>query len=198
MKQRLLFIIFVLLVLFMWFNRTETGSYRPGIVASNMPVQQDLDVQEQVKKDDYVLTKLAKFDIEARVLAREDYSYGRESDLSPVDLALGWGRMSDVSVLSKISISQSGRFYYWRTDNFPIPRQEIETHSANMHMIPANDEVADLLDDVRQGDVVQLSGSLVKAAASDGWIWRSSLTRNDTGAGACELILVDRVTIAKR
>ena len=39
----------------------------------------------------------------------------RESDLAPVDLALGWGRMSDEAILKDIQISQSGRFYFWHT-----------------------------------------------------------------------------------
>ena len=29
--------------------------------------------------------------------------------------------------------------------------------------------------------------------APDGWRWRSSLTREDTGAGACELVWVERI-----
>jgi hypothetical protein len=30
----------------------------------------------------------------------------------------------------------------------------------------------------------------VVRSGRDGWRWRSSLTRNDTGAGACEVIFV--------
>jgi hypothetical protein len=74
-------------------------------------------------------------------LSSERYSLGREADLSPVDLALGWGKMSDEAVLSKINITQSNRFYYWHVDAFPIPRREIEINSANMHMIPADDRI---------------------------------------------------------
>lgn len=196
--QRILIILIVLLVGFMWLSKEDAGTYAPGIVAPNIPVQQSLDQPEQVLLDNYTLTKLATFDIEARVLGREDYRFDRGAELSPIDLAMGWGRMSDERVLSQINISQSGRFYYWRTDAFPIPRNEIETHSANMHLIPANDAVADTLEEVREGDVVQLSGSLVQASSPDGWVWRSSLTRNDTGAGACELILVEQATITQR
>ena len=34
------------------------------------------------------------------------------------------------------------------------------------------------------------SGSLVRIKAKDGWYWNTSLTRNDTGAHACEVIWV--------
>jgi hypothetical protein len=44
---------------------------------------------------------------------------------------------------------------------------------------------------VRAGDQIRLRGYLVRVAASDGWQWRSSLTRDDTGAGACELVLLE-------
>src|SRR3546814_10278228 len=60
------------------------------------------------------LQPLAGFSIDARVLSREDYSTGREADLSPTDLALGWQEMADDAVLSRLDISQSGRWYRYR------------------------------------------------------------------------------------
>jgi hypothetical protein len=113
----------------------------------------------------------------------------------PLDLAMGWGRMSDSDVLQHIDISQSGRFYYWHVQEFPIPRREIETSSANMHMIPADADVKNQLEQVRTGEVVHLEGFLVDASRPGGWHWNTSLTRDDTGAGACELIYVERVDV---
>jgi hypothetical protein len=55
------------------------------------------------------LKPLAGFSIQARVLSGEDYRMGREADLSPTDLALGWNRMAEDEVQSKLSISQSVR-----------------------------------------------------------------------------------------
>jgi hypothetical protein len=47
------------------------------------------------------------------------------------------------------------------------------------------------LKSVRVGQIVQLTGNLVEVEQiKDHWIWRSSLTRNDSGNGACELIFV--------
>ena len=61
-------------------------------------------------------------------------------------------------------------------------------------MLPANDEVARALRAVRKDDTVRIDGWLVQAEAADGWRWRSSTTREDTGAGACELVYVCRIT----
>lgn len=168
----------------------------PGVLAAEVPVQVDLDRGAQLQRSDTTLTTRAHFDITARVLSRKDYSWGADANLVPLDLALGWGRMSDSDVLAKIDITQSGRFYYWHVDAFPIPRREIETSSANMHMIPADADVKRQLEQIRPGQVVHIEGFLVDASRADGWHWNTSLTRDDTGAGACELIYVESVGMA--
>jgi hypothetical protein len=141
----------------------------------------------------YQITPLEKFDFEARVLRTEHYSMDRESQLSPVDVALGWGPMATTAVADRVEITQSNRFYYWHVKEFPIPRREIEINSANMHMVPANAEVERTLRSLRSGQRVTFSGYLIEARANDGWRWKSSLTREDTGAGACELVWVDKM-----
>lgn len=141
--------------------------------------------------DNANLRPLAGFSIEARVLGREDYRMGREADYSPTDLALGWGRMTEDAVLSQLDISQGGRWYRYRWSNAPpIPVGEIVRSSANMHLIPADDAVAAALRRIERGQRVRIDGWLVEVNSGDGWRWRSSLTREDSGGGACELIYV--------
>ncbi|MFO1372469.1 MAG: hypothetical protein U1F42_08760 [Candidatus Competibacteraceae bacterium] len=168
----------------------------PGVLVPAEPTQRALaESAPTFEKDRYHLKSLAEFVIEARVLARNDYWFDAGADLAPVDLALGWGRMSDSAVLAQIAIQQRQRFYYWSTTTFPIPRREIETHSANLHLIPATRVVATQLKAVRPGHIITLSGYLVEAQRDDGWRWRSSLTREDIGNGSCELLWVETVTV---
>jgi hypothetical protein len=168
-------------------------SHPPGVLAAAEPRQEAIHgAPPALIKPGYKITALASFDTTARVILAEHYRFDREADLAPVDLALGWGRLSDTSVLDQLSFSQDHRFYYYRWHAAPpVPVTEIVTHSANMHMIPANDAVAKRLSRVRAGSLVRFSGYLVKVEAPDGWAWVSSLTRDDTGAGACELVWVD-------
>jgi hypothetical protein len=128
------------------------------------------------------------------VLAREPYHFDSLSDLIPEDLALGWGPMSDSRVLKTLEISQGNRFYYWRpTAATTIARDSIIAHSANTHVIPQNPAIAHQLERLRPGEVVTLSGELVDGTRNDGsWI-KTSLVRNDTGPGACEVMLVTEV-----
>lgn len=165
--------------------------YPPGMLAPNDPVQTNVGDVPLLSKGDYVIEPLARFEVEARVLSRKRYRSGREADLSPIDLALGWGPMSDQAVLDHLDISQARRFYFWRAARLPIPQRDISLHSANMHLIPANEEVRDALLNVRTGEIVQFSGYLVQVRGNDGFRWRSSMKRTDVGNGACELVWVE-------
>lgn len=172
----------------------------PGVRSGEAPLQTEVPPSlRRFDKNDYALTPLAGFSIQARVLSREDYRLGREADLSPTDLALGWGRMREDAVLAGLSLSQSGRWYRYRwQDAPPMPVDEIIRSSANMHMIPADETVAAALRRVRRDQTVRIDGWLVQADAPDGWRWRSSLTREDSGGGACELVYVCRIESSPR
>jgi len=164
----------------------------PGVLAPDQPAQENYDpLPPAFDHEGYAIQPLARFSLVARVLSRSDYHLDRMSGLIPTDLALGWGAMSDTAVLRLLRIEQSDRFYFWSAAEFPVPRREIETHSANMHLIPADDAVRRVLRGVRPGALIQLSGQLVEVHSPKGWTIRSSLTRDDTGAGACEVVWVE-------
>lgn len=179
---------------FTW--RDRPINHPPGIVAPQQPLQETLaEAVPDLEKNGYHIKPLAHFEVEARVLLKKGYRFDRGADVSPLDLTLGWGRMSDTAVLEQLDMSQGGRFYTWRAAVFPIPRQEIETHSANMHMIPATEAIEHRLQGVRPGNIVKVSGYLVEVRGDDGSHWRSSLTRDDTGNGACELVWVEDLRV---
>ena len=192
-KWVVVLIVIVLALLALHWSRQRPVVPAAGVIAPDAPTQEDIGNGATVQRGDVALVMRARFELTARVLSREDYRFDAGASLAPMDLALGWGPMSDSSVLAKISISQSHRFYYWRVDDFPIPPRDIETSSANMHMIPADDTVRRALERVEPGQVIHLQGFLVDASRPDGWRWRTSMTRNDTGNGACELVFVEAV-----
>lgn len=146
----------------------------------------------------YQLRPLADFALRARVLSRENYFADAGADLSPLDLALGWGRMADPAVYEPLNISQGGRWYRysWR-DQPPIPPQEIIESSANMHLIAATPAVERALKNARKGAYIRITGKLVEATRPDGWRWTSSLTRTDSGARACELVFVESAEVER-
>ncbi|MFI5371150.1 MAG: hypothetical protein ACHQ52_06285 [Candidatus Eisenbacteria bacterium] len=166
-----------------------------GRLAPETPIQEEIADRAPIGFRGYTLVPLARFHATARVLGAQRYRFDREAALAPVDLALGWGPMSDSEVLSDLSITQMARYYMWSGHPLPLEPDQIVAHSANVHMIPRDDDVRRTLLRVRRDDVVRFAGSLVRAEASDGWSWTSSLSRHDRGGGSCELVLVDSLSV---
>src|SRR5215831_19710584 len=192
----ILLIALVTAALWHGFNRWQLRPVHPvdGSIAPDEPRQTELEAAPVTTLGRWRLTPRAHYDITARILGREDYQFDALSDLIPEDLALGWGPMSDNRVLQAFEITQGARFYSWRPkQTLPIPRQAVIEHSANTHVIPADAVVARQLKRLRVGQVVRLSGYLVNGLRDDGAHINSSLTRSDSGAGSCEVMLVEQV-----
>lgn len=165
----------------------------PGILVAEEPRQRDIDSGTRpFEHDDYEISPIATFHVRARLLGSKRYTSDRESDLSPIDFAIGWGPMSDTAVLDHLELSQRVRYFTLRWEALPLPEEEMFGHATNMHLIPADDTVRQALDRMRVGEIIELDGYLVQVKAADGWSWRSSLSRTDRGAGACELMWVER------
>ena len=142
------------------------------------------------------LQPLAGFSVDARVLSSHTYDDDREAEFAPIDLALGWGRMRDADVLAMLQVGQKNRWYFTRWDRSPpIPISQVRRESANMHMIPANRDIAAALAAIKPGQRVRIDGWLVEVQTKDGWRWRSSTTRDDHGPGGCEVIQVCSVAV---
>lgn len=197
MRARGLFVISAFALAYLLATQVETRPiiHPDGVLVKRAPVQIAVE-PSQFSVDGYQLTRKAEFRISARVLSKEGYFMGREADLSPVDLALGWGPMSDQDILDRLDISQSGRWYRFSYGgHLPISDQEIIRSSSNMHMIPAGKSVEKILDSLREGNLVRLTGFLVDVDHDSGWAWRTSMSREDTGAGACEIFYVESALV---
>jgi hypothetical protein len=179
----------VVLGVYHWYSNRELPQ-APGVLVSDEPWQEDIDAAQGIERQGFRLVPRADFSATVRVLRREEYSRGPLADLVPTDFAVGWGPMSDSAVLADIEISQANRFYYWRTEHWPIERREIERHSANWHLIAADDSVRKVLGKLRSGSLVELRGRLVDIEGKEVGM-RTSLRRDDTGAGACEILLAE-------
>lgn len=181
-------------------NCTANSGYKypmGKLMAPDQPIQKDLKKKNQKtwNRDGYLIKALAEFEITARVIIAERYWSDREADLSPVDLTLAWGPASDTAVLSQFEFYKLHRYYRYEWDSPGAPSSVVKANSANMHMIGAMPSVEKTLKKVRHEDIVTIKGYLVRVEATDGWSWQSSLTRNDSGDGACELVMVEEISI---
>lgn len=165
-----------------------------GVLAPDEP-EQTASQAAAFSFGDFELQPMAEYHIVARVLSVENYGWDGGAALSPIDFAVGWGAMSDSSVLEHFRITQGGRFFTIYPDEQAIDVSTALLGSANMHLIPASAAVRTQLQRARPGHIADMQGKLVNASRADGYRWNSSLTRADSGAGACELFYVESITL---
>lgn len=164
------------------------------------PIQRMLGKQEKIELKGVEITKLATYDITGTVIGMEFFYFGDNADkISKQDLTLTWGPASakqytkDIKVLYSAndrfaSIKLSGN--YW--DKY---KEKGGNYISNNHIIPLNNTVKNTLRKVKKGDTVQMLGWLVYCKGED-WTWGpSSLVRTDRGNGACEIVLVEYLSI---
>ena len=106
--------------------------------------------------------------------------------------------MSDTRVIDQLEFSQMGRFLYWRPRDwvtFALTPRETMTHAGQIHAIPANPQIERSLRRLRPGHVVSLHGYLVDVRGPGGFVWNTSMSRSDTGDGACEIMWIEDMVI---
>jgi hypothetical protein len=186
------------LIIAAWFYFHDPAGEWRGMPAAHDPQQSAASLPPPFDHDGLAITPLAKYTVTAVVLSRSRYRHDSAADFAPVDLALGWGPMSVSGVINELNISQSGRWYeYSWPDEAPLDPTEIAIHSANTHCLPATPEVRKQLLAVKRHDLVTLDGYLVEVSNPDGYRWRSSLSRNDTRGGSCEVMWITAVSRRK-
>ncbi len=179
-------------------NAWENREYEApeGVLAREQPMQRALDPPQRFDARGLTFIERARYDLTVRVLRKERYRIDGAASIAPYDLAVGWGPMSDSRVLDQLEITQMGRFFYWRMRDaatFPLPVRDLIASAAQIHAIPADDRVGAALARIRRGQVVTLHGFLVDVRGPHGFTWTSSLTRDDTGDGACEIMWIESI-----
>jgi len=143
------------------------------------------------------ITHVEPYELEATVLAVKWYWFGKEKVVSPVDLALAWGPLNRPDILDDLDVHHTNRYYHWYMDPEAVRKlgkRTVINNTANVHIIPDNFLIQEHLKDVKPGDRLGLVGYLVDVRAPEIGTWKTSRTRTDSGAGACEIFLVQNVT----
>lgn len=179
-----------------WFSHRPI-TYEPGVLIQSEPTQDNLTTDELAFVfGNFHLKPLARFALNGRLLHSRVYRFDPGAHLVPIDLAVGWGPMSDQQVLDRLHISQSMRFFWYEyQDPPPIPKDQIISHATNIHIIPSTPELATSCKSLRVGALIHIGGELVEATGPDIGTWRSSLSRTDSGNGACELLYLEEMKV---
>lgn len=148
------------------------------------------------------MTKLADFSANVFVISRKEYPSDPSdvlSGASPLDLAVAWGPAASEEAREAVELTQSDRRYHWRARESDMATPGVGNftrYSGNWHMVPADTKVAADLAAVKPGDIVSMEGELVLLTFPDGTYYASSLSREDTGDGACEIFRVRSISVS--
>jgi len=180
-----------------------TGLATDEIDTSQDPVQtshkSDEPITKEIKNGHFAITPVAEYGISGMVVGKETYSSGWDGEISPVDLAIVWGKLAEPEYGRYITYGQSNRWYsYQYKPGSPFDNSFVISHSANNHIIPANENIRKAVKTIKEKDRVVLEGFLVNIKGTyrgQPVTWNTSLSRTDTGRASCELFYVSKVRI---
>ena len=136
----------------------------------------------------------ATYQIDAVIKSKKGYQKGELAEVVPYDLALAWGIMAENKNWEGVEITQENRFCYWSYRNrIRVSNDEIIKNSANVHLIPRNRAIYKKIKNLSINETVRITGYLIDIDLNDGRQIKTSLTREDSGAGSCEIIWVEDI-----
>jgi hypothetical protein len=166
--------------------------WQPGTYIDSEPIQKTILNGKTWEYNGFTFRPLATYDIRARIVQRQRYYFDPTSSISPLDLGLAWGKVTDQASLDKMSFTHNDRFLSGSSQD-PDFCEKWDSIS-NVHLIPSDKTIQRQLLGLKVGQGVRLKGKLVSATQKGSEnAWTSSLTRTDAGDGACEIMWVEEV-----
>lgn len=159
------------------------------------------------KDFNYYLTPRAAYNFSGLVVSQHDSNswfdiYHKNDSVNTKDVCVVWGDNIKTGAYRKVSY-KSGEFtcFYRWTRQFESPFKT--DYLANNHLIPANAALAKQIKKINISDEVRLEGFLVdykiiNVEGRDIGSRSTSLTRTDSGNGACEVFYVTKVNVIDR
>ena len=196
-KEKLFLLAIIILVLLVGREIIKKEPARPVLVKE--PVQVMLDESQKVsyhtKSGMIELELIAVYTVSGVIKSKKNYSMDPASVVSPMDLVIAWGTLNRKGIDEGIAYTQFNRWYSYKYKSGSAASLiSIGRMSANIHIIPADKNIQKALGKIRIGDYIELSGYLVNVYFGQGMsAWRSSLTREDSGDGACEIMYVTKI-----
>jgi hypothetical protein len=190
-----------------WYLYEREISHPPGILVPELPRVSDTDRRPWTGDGGLHYRPLKQLTIRARLLSRSNVILGSWAHISPVDLGLGWRRMSDSGIIEQLDMSQyntligNTRFLTFNIrQDAPMRRWSAAERDAvfaqltHLHAIPSDDSIEKTLEGLRPGQILTLDGQLVQVSDPGGQVLlTSSLVLGDRN---CEVMWVESLDLS--
>jgi len=191
-----------------WFLFEREIRHPPGITVVEKPRILPSSRSPWLGADGARYRSLGRLVMRARLLSRNNVALSRWASISPVDLGLGWGEMSDSRIIDQLDIAQYNapiggvRFLSFGIRHgaeilgWPHDRlAQLFTQLTHVHAIPANQAIEKTLRRLRPGQLLTLDGQLVEVVDPSGQaLLTSSTVLGDTN---CEVMWVQKVGLER-
>jgi hypothetical protein len=159
-------------------------------------------IVKKEKDSEFIITPVAEYKIAAIVVSKKSYHNGWHAEIAPVDLVLAWGKLAEPGNDKYISFSQGDRWYFYECEeDIPFNDNYVITHSANNHVIPADENIYRAVKTLKKKEMVLIEGFLVNVTGhykGGNLCWNSSLSRRDSGDGSCEVFYVKKIRVGTK
>lgn len=180
-----------------------------GLLAeiSEVPFQEKVDEESydfEYKEQIYTVQPVADYSLKGLVITQNDISsfadiYHTKDSVDFKDICVIWGSNAENSAYKKMKF-WSEPFTCWaqakdsetnRTFNF--------ADLSNNHLLSRDSEIIERISKVKEGDQILIEGQLINYSKKEtpNHIRKTSITREDTRNGACEIIMVDNFEVLK-
>jgi len=176
----------------------------------NQPIQTDTDKNEfsfLYRKIEYIVQPMADYELWGLIVSKNNintwYNYYHDKNtVNLKDICVVWGKNIKNGVYLDKNISfTSGEFTCFVKQKSGINNNIYFNNLSNNHLLSENPEIQNIIRKVNIGDQIYLKGSLVKYKETNqdqSYFRGTSLTREDHGNGACEVVHVDELKILKK
>ena len=180
-------------------------------IARNLPIQENIMDKDPYSKEyaslRYTFTPHASYEIWGLIVSlhQSDSALDISHEFDPAnttDVCVVWGKNIEKGRYLNVTYDHGDFTCYYKWDGPVIPDFQADALS-NSHLIPTTLAQSKLIQSLQVGDQIHVTGTLADYTVTNesGEIVgqrRTSLVRNDTGNGACEILLLSEVEILKR
>ena len=197
------------LVLYAQSRKGELPS--PKLIVEAMrrdPIQADISTPKFIlshRGSSYDIYPKARYSINGVVVTHNNIAgiadiYHTSKSVDVKDLCLVWGDNLFSGIYKKVS--------YWSepwTCNFMFKDPNVgdgfdKEQLSNNHLLPKNEAIAAKINSIHVADQVSIKGMLINYCPMDApeMMRKTSLTRDDTGNGACEVLYVEEIEVLRK
>ncbi|MDD5644451.1 MAG: hypothetical protein PHO00_03260 [bacterium] len=171
------------------------------------PSQVKCDVQPfEVKSGRiiYTVKPLYEYQLYGMIVSQHDssswwdyYHKDWKDSLNIRDIGVLWGDNLKTEVYKDMKFKSGSWTLYWYYPNSEVRSRFNETHGSNNHLLVSDENIIQMIKTARAGDQIYFEGYLAEYSYP-GWSRGTSVSRTDTGSGACETVFVTGFKILKR